>query len=132
MSFPHPTDEELAQLETKCESCNAAVDTWCTDERGGTSPVLHRVRQPVIKKTLQNATVRGKSKVLDAACKDCGHPAAYEVRTTEHMFCSCPLHLFSTIAAMLLGSNVVAVSVINKNAKNADRREYIELAVQAQ
>ena len=69
--------------------------------------------------------------VLDVACRTCGLEAIYEVRNADHWEGACPLHLFSMIAAYLLGSNVVAVSMINKRAKNAERRTAVEQAVQA-
>jgi hypothetical protein len=70
----------------------------------------------------------GPGVVLDVACRTCGHPAGYEVRNADRSEGACPLHLFSIIAAYLLGSNVVAVSLINKRAKYAERREMIEEA----
>lgn len=126
MSFPHPDEDERDQLEAKCNECGSQPGAWCLDEEGKTRAVLHRARQPV--KAAPPPPPQPPA-VLGAACKDCGLEAFYEVRTPDHMACSCPLHLFSTMAYMLLGSNVVEVKVINQRARNSDRREAIEIAM---
>jgi hypothetical protein len=135
MSFPHPTDEEEIQLESECSDCKAGVDHWCRDDlEDKIRPMLHRMRGRQRDMQLGGRPKESGAKADEipaAACRTCGHPAAYEVRDVDGMECTCPLHLFSTIAARLLGHDVVAVSLINKRVKSAERRELVEQAVQA-
>ena len=149
MSFPHPTPEEQDQLELACSECKAPVDSWCIGQDGKIRSMLHTARRLASekgldqKRKLSDAEMRkmlgdrpeGRGArvtpgaVLDVACRMCGQPAVYEVRNADHWEGACPLHLFSMIAAYLTSSNVVAVSMINKNAKYEDRRAAIEQAV---
>ena len=144
MSFPHPTEEEEAALTEPCPACKEPVDHWCAGEDGKVRPMLHKLRQPkqvdmVLGDRPEERGARaeqipspGTAYVLDRACRTCGHPAPYQVQRDDmSLEFACPLHLFSTIASALLGSDVIAVSMTTKKIKFAERRTLIEQAVQA-